>query len=481
MRRFRVDPPAVREVPHGLLDVAEVVEREDAYWRTGIEYDTVACAQARLWGRWCTAAGMPSAPPDPVTITINLTGRLEDGLYSVLAAAEAEAEAGPRADLGSERQLTFVYYEESTASQSHGVADNTWITVGSGPAPMNGHLVITDVLTGASIDYNLVQDAGSGSLEHPVSPVVFVVPQAAVPEGCEQITTTFDATASSESGVDIAVSVTGAVSDELVVTVAGHRLVVAAEASPQTLHLASGVGEGTWPISVRDTGSGSLVSGWLYIDQALTGSATLVQATCPVKEIRSAPWQTLFAPAWTVYAEVECQSMAFDAAASAAREHLALAGHRAIEAAWWELAFARSRQIGTGVGLVEAIAELEHYIATNYSGLGLIHMPVYLAAWAGADDAVFVRDEGVSGTLHTLRGTPVVVGSGYPRQGDGGGAGVALMATGAVRLYTSGVEAVEVFDRRTNLRSAVAEQTVAAADDCLEPAVAYVDVGVART
>jgi hypothetical protein len=84
--------------------------------------------------------------------------------------------------------------------------------------------------------------------------------------------------------------------------------------------------------------------------------------------------------------------------------------------------------------------------------------------------------------MQTLRGTPVVLGAGYPRQDDPDldGAQVALMATGAVRLYVSGVAVVETFDRRTNLRSAVAEQTVAAADDCLEPAVVYVDVGVER-
>jgi hypothetical protein len=54
------------------------------------------------------------------------------------------------------------------------------------------------------------------------------------------------------------------------------------------------------------------------------------------------------------------------------------------------------------------------------------------------------------------------------------------MATGAVRLYTSDVDVIEVLDRRTNLRAAVAERTIAAADDCLEPAVAYIDVAVAR-
>lgn len=477
MLRFRVDPPAVQQAPHGLLDVAEVVEREDSRWRTGIEYDTSACAQARLWGRWCTAAGTPSVPPDAVEIAITLVGSLADGVYAL--AAEAEN----RADPGAGRQLTYVYYDEGVSEQTHATTGTDSVVIASDDEPLGGHLVITDVLTGVSIDYNLAQDADTGALEHPASPVVFAVPQAAVPDDCESITATFTASAAADpaSGVDIGVNTVWSTAGERVVTVAGHRLVLEAGTSSASLNIPTGVGEGTWPITLRDTGSGSFVSGWLYIDDGLAGEATLLQATCPVKEIRSAPWQTLFAPAWTVYAEVECQSMGFDDAAAAARERLALAGHKAIEATWWELAFARSRQIGAGISLVEAIAELEHYIATNYAGLGLIHMPVYLAAWAGHDDVAFIRDEGEFGRLHTLRGTPVVLGSGYPRQGDADGAGVAVMATGAVRLYTSGVEAVEVFDRRTNLKSAVAERTVAAADDCLEPAVAYVDVGVART
>lgn len=470
MLRYRVDPPTVRAVPHGLLDVAEVVDRDDAHWRTGIEYDTIACNQARLWGTWCTAAGTPTVLPDQVEITIDLVGAAADGTYTLTATATVAEGV---------RQVTYTYYDEGVPSQTHAVTSAV-VEVASAAAPLGGHLVITDVLTGIAIDFNLAQDAESGDLDNPITPLSFIVPVAAVPEGCEAISTVITAAAGTGDGVDIAIAATGQIAGERMVTVAGHRIVLDSGEAAGTIAIPSGVGEGVWPISVRDVASGSLVSGWIYIDAALTGSATLLQATCPVKQIRSKPWQTLFAPAWTVYAEVECQSMAFEDAAASASDVLALAEHKAVESAWWDLAFDRSRSLGSGMSVTEAVAELEHYIAVNYNGLGLIHIPVYLAAWFGLDYTTR-GGESAGALLHTLRGTPVVIGSGYPRQADEAGAGVALMATGDVRLYRSGVEVVQTIDRRTNLRSAVAERTLAAADDCLEPAVAYVDVGVERT
>lgn len=469
MLRFRVDPPAVRPAPHGLLDVAEVVQREDAHWRTGIEYDSFACSQAKLWGRWCTASGMPTTLPDAVDITVTLTGTFVDPTYTVTGSATVT---------GAARQITFVYYDRAMPETVQTVTGAAAVTIASDDEPLNGHLVITDVLTGVSINYNLVQNADTGVLEHPESPIVFQVPQAAVPEGCESITTTFTAAdATPAEGVTFTVTSAGEISGERVVTIAGHQMVLDAGDADGTLTIGTGVGEGTWSISVRDVESGSYVSGWIYINEALEGTAVLVQATCPVKEIRSAPWSVLFAPAWTIYSEVECQSMAFDDAAEAASDVLELAQHKAIESAWWDLAFDRARVLGTGLMVTQAVAELEHYIAVNYNGLGLIHIPAYMAAWMGLLTQgawITAGDE-----LRTARGTPIVIGSGYPRVADAAGNGPAIMATGAVRLYVSEVTAIETFDRRTNLRSAVAERTIAAADDCLQPAVVYVDVEAA--
>jgi hypothetical protein len=474
MLRFRVDPPTVRRPPYGLLDVAEVVEREDAHWRTGIEYDTFTCSQAKLWGRWCTGSGMPATLPDAVDITVTLTGALTTGTYSLTAAAAVEAPNAPR-------QMTFVYYEQGAPETVHTVTGAAAVTIASDDEPLNGHLVITDVLTGISINYNLVQNTDTGVLEHPASPIVFAVPQAAIPEGCEAIRTSITAVdADPGEGVGFTITTGGDATGERVVTIAGHQVTLAAGETDGALVIETGVGEGTWPISVRDIESGSFVSGWIYIDAALDGFAALIQATCPVKEIRSAPWSTLFAPAWTVYAEVECQSMAFDDAAAAASDVLELAAPKAIEAAWWDLAFDRARVIGTGLMVTEAIAELEHYIATNYNGLGLIHIPAYMAAWTGwMTGGAWITvgaEQNDGGELRTVRGTPIVIGAGYPRVANDTGVGPAIMATGAVRLYMSEVTAIETFDRRSNLRSAVAERTVAAADDCLQPAVVYVDV-----
>jgi len=473
MLRFRVDPPAVRRAPYGLLDVAEVVERDDAHWRTGIEYDTFACSTAKLWGAWCTAAGTPATLPDARTIAIALTGQLTDGRYSMLGAA---------GDNEGPRQLSFTYYDDGVPTETVYTTGTAPVEIAADDEPLNGHLVVTDILTGLHVEWNIVQDATTGAITNPgEDAILFRVPQMAIPEGCDSITTTFTAV-DADPGEGVAFTVTSVGTGDLgerVVIIAGHQLVIAAGDAEGALVIETGVGVGTWPISIRDALSGSFVSGWIYIDAALDGTAVLIQATCPVKEIRSAPWSTLFAPAWTIYSEVECQSMAFDDAAEAASDVLELAQHKAIEAAWWDLAFARARFIGAGLMVTEAIAELEHYIATNYSGLGMIHIPVYMAAWMGlGTEGAWITvgaEQADGGELRTTRGTPIVIGSGYPRTAGETGTGTAIMATGAVRLYMSGVEAIETFDRRTNLRSAVAERTIAAADDCLEPAVVYVD------
>lgn len=476
MLRFRVDPPTVQPVPYGLLDVAEVVNRDDPYWRTGIEYDTFACLTAKLWGRWCTASGMPATLPDARTIAIALTGQLVDGRYSMLGAA---------ADNEGPRQISFVYYDDTVPTETFYITGTAPVEIAADDEPLNGHLVVTDILTGIHVDWNIVQDAETGEITTPgEEAILFQVPQAAIPEGCDSITTTFTAVdADPAEGVGFTVTSVGTGDlGERTVTIAGHQLVIAAGDADGVLVIETGVGEGVWPISVRDEASGSFVSGWIYIDAALDGTAVLIQATCPVKEIRSAPWNTLFAPAWTIYSEVECQSMAFDDAAEAASDVLELSRHKAIEAAWWDLAFDRARVIGTGLMVTEAIAELEHYIATNYNGLGLIHVPVYMAAWMGLMTGgawITLDADTPRPQLRTTRGTPIVIGSGYPRVANATGVGPAIMATGAVRLYVSEVTAIETFDRRSNLRSAVAEQTIAAADDCLEPAVVYVDVGAA--
>lgn len=475
MLRFLVDPPTVRRPPHGLLDMAEVVEREDAHWRTGIEYQTIACSQAKLWGSWCTAAGTPAVPPDARTIAVALTGQLALGEYSMLGAA---------GDNEGPRQIKFTYYDDGVGTETFYVTGTAPVTIASDDEPLNGHLVVTDVLTGVSIDWNIVQDPTTGAITTPgEDAILFVVPQPAIPEGCDSITTTFTAVdADPADGVGFTVASVGTGDlGERVVTIAGHQVVIAAGDAEGALVIGTGVGEGTWPISIRDVNSGSFVSGWIYIDAALDGTAVLVQATCPVKEIRSAPWTFQYAPAWTIYSEVECQAMAFPDAAAAASDILELARGKAIESAWWDLAFDRARVLGTGLMLTEAVAELEHYIAVNYNGLGFIHIPVYMAAWMGvATEGAWITvdaDNPRTSELRTARGTPIVIGSGYPRVNAGDEVGAAIMATGAVRLYVSDVEVIETFDRRTNLKSAVAEQTIAAADDCLEPAVVYVDVG----
>ena len=231
-----------------------------------------------------------------------------------------------------------------------------------------------------------------------------------------------------------------------------------------------GVGEGTWSISVRDVESGWYVSGWIISMRDLTGVAVLLQATCPVKEN---PFGAVVEKRSPRPGPSTANQMPVDGVRSTRpRPRVAswrVQAPRAIEAAWWDLAFDRARVIGTGLAVTTAVAELEHYIATNYNGLGLIHIPAYMAAFMGlSTQGAWITvgaEQADGGELRTTRGTPIVIGSGYPRVADEDGVGPAIMATGAVRLYMSEVTAIETFDRRTNLHSAVAERTIAAADD----------------
>lgn len=469
--RVRVDPPALRPAPHGLLDVAEVTERSDAHWRTGIEYDTNHCHTAKLWGGWCTGAGTPTVPPEWALLSVELTGAEDGGTYTVAAAVTVDRE--PRRQV----RLTLVTSEDDDSRTTRTGDAAVEFT---DEAPIAGDLIVTDVLTGVSGRYGVSQ-ADDGTIDETAvvagSQLILAVPVVAVPAGCEAVTLDFTVSANATAGVDVAVSVTGTVIDELSITVAGHRLVIGQGATSGSLTIPTGVGAGTWPISVRDVASSSFASGWIYLDEDTAGAATLMVTSCPAKEIVSPPWRTMFGTPWTIYAEVICKAVAFEEASQAASEALALAGRKAVESTWWDQAFDEARVLASGIDLVAAIAELEHYIATNYNGLGLIHVPDYLASYLSADD---IASGAGGGELRTLRGTPIVIGQGYPRQGDATGAGVAVMATGQVELLHSPVETVEAFDRRTNDLVAVAEQTWVSANDCLQPAVVYVDLTVTR-
>lgn len=465
MVRLRVDPPQVMSPPHRLRDIAEVVTRTDAHWRTGIEYDSVACHASKVWGPWCTGVGLPSMETDIVTLSIEVDGSETDGDYVVSASVESD---GDYARQVAVRIVGKTTYEEVYTETGDGAVE----VASSSEGPLAGWLIASDVLTGVSGRWPLAQDE-DGVLVAPESPVLMAVPQGAVPDDCEPVITGFVVVDGGSGLVEVTITAEGDVDSDRVITIGGHRITLAAGEDEQTVSLP--LGEGTWPITVRYVDAFSLAAGWIYIDPDGSGSATLVQATCPAKGLTTRPWQTQFRDTVTVFADVSCQSLGLPDAASAARAALAVGEDRAIEAAYWDSLVDRSRTVGDGISFVAAIAELEHYLAANYNGVGILHMPAYAASWLAAAHNVLWNEP-----LRTIRGTPIVIGAGYPRQAsEETEASFAIFATGAVRIYQSEVQVYQSdlagIHPQTNDRSALAERTVAFADDCVQPAVVFVD------
>lgn len=96
-----------------------------------------------------------------------------------------------------------------------------------------------------------------------------------------------------------------------------------------------------------------------------------------------------------------------------------------VEALFWTDAYAAAVALPAPDSLLEALAEVEQYLAENYNGTGVIHITARVAILLGDDG--LVRP---SGTLTTRTGTPVVIGAGY--DGDDG---LTIIGTGQPVLY----------------------------------------------
>jgi hypothetical protein len=474
--RQRVGPPALNEPLYGLLDVAEVVDDQTAHWRAGIEYDTTHCHDSKLWGEWCVGAGTPAATPVVRMVTITVTGEVtgdpDDQRYAV--AVSAVVDGGPVRSIRAAVDTVDQHYEDTVTTGAGPVT-----VVGDRLAPVTGSLVVSDILTGTTFNVWLEQNA-DGTIASPPAPLLMAVNEPGIPDDCDGITTVFTAAAGDDPAtatVTIAPTTTAPGARPLVVRVGDRRVEVASGATATVPELSPG----TYRISVRDSLTWSLAYGWLYIGPDMTGQATLVQSTCPVKTITTPPWQTMTADPFTIYADVSCKSVAFPDAAESALDALLVSQHRAIERVYWDSLIDRATDLagGQGVSVVRAIAELEQYIATAYNGMGVIHTSAWGVAYlsnAGVLDDTATGDE----RLRTWRGTPVVVGSGYSREGTPAavtGEDFWMFITGTITVRHSEVEVFEVLDKATNDLSAIAERVIAVIDDCPTPAVVHVAPG----
>jgi hypothetical protein len=473
--RSRVDPPAANRPLYGLLDVAAEQNPDSGKWRTGVEYDTFACHEAKVWGEWCQGSGQPTGETITRTISVTLTGTrtgaAEPFEYGLTFTAAVDG--------GPIRQIQ-VRVETQTDSYSAvaptGAAATPVVT--SADAPLVATATITDLVTGTTIAVAVEQNV-DGTLVEPVAPLVIAVPEQAVPDGCFGITTVLTAAPAATGGgaaVSAVATTTGGDNRQLLVYIGSTRTVLTAGAGTSTL--VENLAPGIYRIGIRDVESWSFVSGWLYIGDDFTGTATFVQATCAVKDISTPPWQTITADPFTIYAEVICSTMAFDEAAPWAAQALQLSAGRTIERHYWESLIQRGQQLAAGnaVDPVRALAELEQYIASVYNGMGIIHTSPWGVAYlsnAGLLDDTADGDE----RLRTWRGTPVIVGHGYPREGTdtaATGADFWMFITGAISIITATDDPIEVVDKERNDRFAVAEQTVVVLDDCPVPGVVHV-------
>ena len=180
------------------------------------------------------------------------------------------------------------------------------------------------------------------------------------------------------------------------------------------------------------------------------------------------------ATAFTVYGHFQCSPVGWtpEQAQDMANQHLAAREQNAVENAFWTAALGNApalQDAGTvtigaaGAGLAQTIGLLESWIATNYGGVGVIHMTRQAAQMALGQ---YLLDT-AGGRLTTRLGTPVAAGGGYPGSGPAGQAAAAstswLYVTPALFGYKSDVfnsssVSGDLLDRSTNSLYAVAER-----------------------
>jgi hypothetical protein len=177
---------------------------------------------------------------------------------------------------------------------------------------------------------------------------------------------------------------------------------------------------------------------------------------------------------FTVYGSYECSPVGhtIQYAQDRATEHLLAREEARVEQALWtgdlgNVGFAEDAENAGGSvdSLINAIADLEAWIAREYGSVGVIHLSRDAAAVGAAVSAILVTRGNV---MFTSLGTPVVAGAGYPGTGPTGQTPSAgqtyVYATPALVGYRSepfpGASPVSAgLDRAVNDLFAVTERT----------------------
>jgi hypothetical protein len=204
------------------------------------------------------------------------------------------------------------------------------------------------------------------------------------------------------------------------------------------------------------------------------------------KELAELPLAPDVVP-FAVYGSFTCSLVGFtpEEAHERAVAHLTQGEQRAVEYAVWtgeqgtepHLADSSTTTLAGASTPADAVATLEDWLATNYSGTGVLHMARGAATWLASDN--LLRREG--DRLETQLGTRVAAGGGYSEANTSpaGAAAAAgtywIYATGAVVLRRSPIIEVgsgaQGFDVGTNNIIALAERYYSVGWECGAAAV----------
>lgn len=179
-----------------------------------------------------------------------------------------------------------------------------------------------------------------------------------------------------------------------------------------------------------------------------------------------------------IYKGTECHDLGDDDSVWA-RQGLLLGETVAVERGAMAVTFADAVDLtptpGTAVPIVEGMAILEGYAASNYGGPATIHMARSTAVVAFAEDLLTAD---LNYTVHTKQGTPVANGGGYE---DNLGPDGAPAAEGEAWMYVTGpvtVVRTPVVSNRVlgaseglNVQNALAERMVTVVVECILAAV----------
>lgn len=206
------------------------------------------------------------------------------------------------------------------------------------------------------------------------------------------------------------------------------------------------------------------------------GDDICLSPAAPDREVKVFdPITTIVGSPFVVYKGVECQDLNDDDTAWAAGA-LALGESVAVERGVMGGALQGATDltpVGGPVSLINGIAALEGWAASNYGGLATLHVPRSVATRALARE---VFENSLDWTITTRQGSLVANGGGYENNvgpdGTPAPAGQAwLYITGQITLVRTPVVSNRVLAHTDNNQMALAERSYVALVECIKGAI----------